>query len=619
MSAVHPTQHVPAAVVPGRAARFGLPTLAVILVGAWTAYLHAALPEVSRGDFLLAIIRQSAAVRSGDWLYALSWPVQILGGHIVFYERVLQLFNYYVLDYSPAFVKYCALAIWVLAGAGLYRLVARSGLSGPLELVLLVGLALVTFNPIPWEVLAWPDSNIPYLSVLVVLLFSSDTFVRRLNGPLAAADLLLLALLCVLMIVGSGVGWAILPTLGWLLLLRALANRDLRHLPLVLGGGAAALVLAGVLVSLFPDTLRLRLVADSLANFSFGGVGAYFLSLQATLFGYARRLSAWVGGLVFLLGVVVYVLHKRRYPQVTVPELLFVFGAFSLMLVSLGRWRWALELKGASTYYHLFALPLFYGLLLMLARVLPARSAHWVMGGFFLFTAAAIATKVNFFDRNLRQQGEIYSGMLPAVQGWRMSDTIRLIGEPVINEQILFEFLPDLKAAGKYRSLTADFKPYRSARMAPPRATPNGQTCDPAYRNLHLLETAADRRWSFTTSGTGRPFQRFVGVARNPSACADVRVAVSLVAADGTVQCMSWTTPNVHWYYPAPEHAGATRSPHGFDFSCPVEGGGPYFLVSSTASGDRVLEAVPLGSLGVGGQPHPAGTIAAEPEQQGTK
>lgn len=571
--------------------------LAALLTVAWAAYLYVFMPSVSRGDFLLAILRVSAAAREGDWAYALSWPLHVLGGHIVFYERALQLFNYYVLGYSPWFVKICAIAAWMLVGRGLYALVRRSEPAGPAQVVLLVGLVLVSFNPIPWDVLAWPDANIPYLSSLIALLFAGPAIVRLLQAPLDRPATGRLVLLSFLVIIGSGVGWSIVPAIVYLHVVNAVSAGNFRRIRLIAGAVAVFLVAIYAVIYLFAETLRMGLVAESLSNLDFTQLGSYFLALQATLFGIdARPLSVWAGGGLLLAAFAIYVAYKRRHPGATEAELLFVFGLVSLMLVSLGRWKLNMERPGATlpTYYHIFALPYFYGLLLMLARLLPRRGAPWVLAAVFAGVVLSVAQRLDFYHRNFRGQGDSYAQMLPAVQGWRMTEAIRLIGEAFFNQQIFLEFLPALQQAGKYRSLAADFHPYRSSRIAPPQPTANGNACNPGYRDLHVLEVSRDTRAPYTQGYAELPFHRFVGVARNDRSCQDNHVLVSLVAADGTVSCRSRTTINVYWHYQSAGHEDILRSPYAFDFSCPVETPGPFYLVSTERDTGRVIATVPV-------------------------
>ncbi|MDB5861434.1 MAG: hypothetical protein JWQ76_5123 [Ramlibacter sp.] len=569
--------------------------VALALVGAWAVYLVLFMPAVSRGDFLLAILRESAAVREHEWLYALTWPLHILGGHIIFYERALQLFNYYALGYSPVFVKYCAIAAWSLAGLGLYRLVQRCELSGVAKLVCLVGLALVTFNPIPWNLLAWPDADVPYLSSLVVLLFSSGAMVRIVNGPHDRAALRQLAALAVLVVIGSGVGWSIVAALLWLFVGNSLLRGHYRHVGLVAAAVAGLLVLAYAVVYLFADTLRLGLVAESLAHMDVPRLLSYFFALQGTLFGLDQRpLNVWAGAGLFTVACVVYAGYKWKHRRASEPELLFIFGVVSLALVSLGRWKLSMGHPDAAvpSYYHIFALPYFYGVLLMLARLLPWRLSPWVLGVAFAGIVASVSQRLVYFDKNFRTQGEAYVQMLNGARGWRMTEALRLIGETFFNQQIFFEFLPDLKRAGKYDTLAADFHPYRSTRIEPPRPSGNGHSCNNEYRNLHPLDFSRDQRFPYTQGQPEMPYYRFVGVARNSYNCDDTHVAVSLVTADGTVACTTWTSPNVYWHYLSQEHANILRSPYAYDFSCPVEGPGDIYLVSREQKTGRIVDTV---------------------------
>lgn len=583
------------ALPPEKRASLARAAVMFVLVAAWTAYLLRFMPSVSRGDFLLAIMRQSIAAREGDWWYALTWPVHILGGHIVFYERVLQLVNYYVLNYSPAFVKFCAIAGWMLVGWGLYRVVERSSLRGAAKLVCLLGLALITFNPIPWDVLAWPDADVPYLSSLVVLLFSAGAFVRRVNGPLEPAALRWLALLSVLVIIGSGVGWSILPVLLYLLVVRAVLQRDFAHVQLILAVAGGTLLLVFALVTLFPETLRLGLVTQSMQNLDFARLGSYFLALQGTLFGLDQRpANVRAGAALFAGALLVYALYKRRHRHATEAELLFLFGVVSLALVSLGRWKLNMDRPATNlpTYYHIFALPYYYGLLLMLARLLPQRWSPWVMTIVFAGIVASVAQKLDFYHRNFRGQSESYTQMLDGVRGWRMTEALRLIGEAFFNQQIFLEFLPELQRAGKYQALSADFHAYRSSQVAPPQPSSNGHACNREYRNLQLLDVSRDQRAPYTQGYPEKPFYRFVGVARNDRNCDDEHVAVSLVSSDGIVNCKTWTTANVYWHFDSRAHAEILRSPYAFDFSCPVEGRGDLYLVSSEHKSGRIMESV---------------------------
>lgn len=569
--------------------------VALALAAAWAAYLVLFMPAVSRGDFLLAILRESAAVRERDWLYALSWPLHILGGHVIFYERVLQLFNYYALGYSPVFVKFCAIAAWSLAGLGLYRLLQRSELGGVAKLVCLAGLALVTFNPIPWDVLAWPDADVPYLSSLVVLLLAGGAMIRLVNGTHDAQSMRKLAVLAILVVIGSGVGWSILPALAWLFVGNAFQSGNRRHAGLAAAAVAGLLVAGYALVFLFADTLRLGLVAESLANMDVAALLSYFFALQGTLFGLDQRPhNVWAGAGLFTVGCLVYAGYKWKVRRASEPELLFIFGVVSLLLVSLGRWKLSMGRPDAPvpSYYHIFALPYYYGLLLMLARLLPWRLSPWVMGAAFAGIVASVSQRLLHFDLNFRTQGEAYVQMIDGARGWRMTEALRLIGETFFNQQIFMEFLPDLKRAGKYSVLAADFHPYRSSRIAPPQPSGNGHSCNNTYRNLHPLDFSRDRRYPYTQGEPELPFHRFVGVARNYYNCDDARVAVSLVTADGTVACTTWTTGNVYWHYVSQQHADILRSPYAYDFSCPVEGPGDLYLVSREQKTGRILETV---------------------------
>lgn len=569
--------------------------LALGLVGAWAAYLYLFMPPVSRGDFLLAILRESAAMRERDWLYALTWPLHILGGHIVFYERVLQLFNYYALGYSPLFVKYCAIAAWSLAGIGVYRLVERSELGGVAKLVCLLGLALVTFNPIPWDVLAWPDANVPYLSSLVALLFAGGAMVRIVNGPHDAASMRRLAVLGFLVVIGSGVGWSILPALLWLFMWDALQRGHYRRVRLAVASVAAFAVVAYAVIFLFHKSLRLGLVAESLVNMHVPSLLSYFFALQGTLFGIDQRpLNAWAGAGLFAVSCIVFAGYKWKVRRASEPELLFVFGLVAGLLVSLGRWKLSMDRPDAPvpSYYHIFLLPYYYGVLLMLARLLPWRLSPWVMTVAFAGIVASVSQRLLFFDENFRTQGRSYEQMIVAARGWRMTEALRLIGESFFNQQILMEFLPDLKRAGKYQALAGDFHPYKSTKIAPPQASANGHSCNNDYRNLQLLDFSRDQRNPYTQGEPELPFHRFVGVARNYYNCDDESVAISLVTADGTVACTSWTTRSVFWHYQSQQHADILRSPYAFDFSCPVEGPGDVYLVSREQKTGRLLETV---------------------------
>jgi hypothetical protein len=180
--------------------------------------------------------------------------------------------------------------------------------------------------------------------------------------------------------------------------------------------------------------------------------------------------------------------------------------------------------------------------------------------------------------------------MIKAVRGWRMTEATRLIGDPGHNQNIFLDYLPRLKAEGKYRRISRDFVPYRSTRMAPPVVTGNTTSCNQAYHNLEVFESRLDERAHYTMGYPQSPFWRFVGAARNPRNCDDRDLSVSLVDAAGVVQCRSWVTVNVFWHYTSVPHASMVRSPYAFDFSCPMEAG-DHFLVTQDRHGG-VLETV---------------------------
>jgi hypothetical protein len=379
------------------------------ILALWLAYLLWRVPIVSRGDFLLAIMRVTENVEEDRWLDALTWPLHILGGHIVFYTRVLQLVNYYGFGYSPVFVKLAAVAAWGLVGWAGWRMLKRQQLAAGAEAATLLLLAVITFNPIPWEVLSWPDSTVPYLSSLIALLFVAPALVRVLNSHTLRGQVGLLAGLCVLVIIGSGVGWAIIPALGWVAVATGFAEGRGKHTKVVIAAVAAALALVAVAVAFFPGQLRLGLVTQSLAALpqNLGAVCGYFFSLFATVVGVsARPLASWVGGAVFAASFLVYLAYKRRFRMATEPELLFIFGVGSLALVSLGRWKLNVDRGTAVTYYHLFGLPAFYGAILMAARLLPAKAASWLLSGAAVAVALAMVPAWKYFDTQFRGQAD---------------------------------------------------------------------------------------------------------------------------------------------------------------------------------------------------------------------
>jgi hypothetical protein len=570
---------------------FALAALAVL--AAWLGYLAWVVPSVSRGDFLLAILRVDADFRAGRLLQAITWPFYILGGHIVFYERALQLLNYYLLHYSPDFVKFSCLAAWGLLGLGLWRFVRRLPMGDGAQAAALLLLAVITFNPIAWETIAWPDATVPYLSALIALLFGLGPLVDILRQPAFTGHWRRLVVLCVLVIIGSGVGWAIIPTVMWVALTTGAPERRRARLK---AAGAAALVLAAaaaVMIVFLPGILRLGLVTQSLAALpeNLGRFVAYFLSLFSTLFGiHERPLGVIAGGAIFLASLLVYARYKRRFGEPSGEEVLYVFGLGGVLLVALGRWKLNMDRGLVVTYYHLFALPAFYGMLVMGLRLLPARRVSRAAIVAAVVLAASIGSQVAFYSRSLVSLADAFRHMIPAVSGWRMTEATRLIGSPGHDQDIFFDYLPRLKAQDRYRSLSRDFHPYRSTRIAPPVETANPRNCNADYRNLQAFETGVDDRAPYTQGYPQYPFHRFVGVARNPADCDQAGVSVSLVDAAGVVQCKSLTTPNVYWHYVSPEHDRILRTPFAFDFSCPMEQG-TYYLVSQDPTG-KVIESV---------------------------
>ena len=570
-----------------------LPLFALMVLVAWIEYLRRYVPSVSRGDFFLAILREDADVGAGRWSDAIVWPFEILGGHIVFYERVLQLVNYYLFSYSPVFVKTVALGAWVLLAVGLWRFARRLPVGRDAQAGALLALAVISFNPIPWETLAWPDATVPYLSSLIALLFALPYLVRVLDAPSSAGHGSLFVFLCLVVIMGSGVGWAIIPTVMWLMAVASVTERRYARLKVMALVAAVLIGLAAALILLFPRALRLSLVTESLGALpqNFDQFLGYFFSLFATLFGLRERpFSSWVGAGFFIASFAVYLLYKRRFRKVTEEEILYIFGLGSVLLVTLGRWKLNVDRGAAVTYYHLFALPAFYGAIVMSLRLLPAG----VMGTGGVAAAAVLvsvmAPQLGFYHHNLQEQSTAYQNMIPAVRGWRMTEATRLIGSPGHNEDIFFDYLPRLKAQGRYRQLSDDYHPYRSSRIAPPRTTTNPRSCSQDYRNLEVFDSRTDDRAAYTQGTPQQPFHRFVGAARNGFDCEQGEISISLVDAAGVVQCKSWTTLAVYWHYDVPQHSEILRSPYAFDFSCPMEAG-EYFLVTQDSAG-HVLETV---------------------------
>lgn len=571
----------------------------LLLLGGWLVYLAQYVPALSRGDFFLAMMRVARSVEQGDLLYALTWPLHILGGHIVFYERLLQLANYYLFGFSPLFVKAAAMAAWSLLAVAVFLFIRRLPLAEGTRLACLLLFAVLTFTPLPWLVVVWADSTVPYLSSLIVLLFVAPVLVGATEDGWRATGRARVALATVLVIFGSGVGWAILPALAWLTLLHKARQGHLRRiLPRLAAAAALAVAAAWLMLTFFWFELRLGVVVESLAVLpgNLGRVMAYFVSLFGTFFAAtARPWNLWLGGAFLAVSLATYVAYRRRIGRASEPELLYVFGVVGLALVSLGRWKLGADRGEESplSYYHLFALPAYYGFVAMALRLLPQRAAPRVGGAAAMALAVAFAAAAPGHHKQLLETRYLYQQMIRPLQGWRMTESTRLIGEPEINHEIYFEFLPMLKRTGRWPQLTADFHPYKSTRMAPPQATANGRSCG-AYRNLELLMTEPDRRAVYGAAADLPDYRRFVGAAREPGQCEQSGMSVSLVAADGTVMCRTWTTSNVHWNYNAPQHADIAASPYAFDFTCPVEEG-DYFLVAQDPAG-KVFEALPVAS-----------------------
>src|SRR5262245_57496959 len=186
----------------------------------WFVFLYVTVPDISRADFLWGMWHRAHYIEEGRWGLVFVSIFELFGGHIVAYTRIAQILNYILADYSGTVVRWAAILTYVAAISSFVWLTQRHFPNSGRLILLLAGVILIC-SPVPADVIAWAEPVILYFSCFIVLCLSLPYICRTLAATRRSgwrAWALLVALVFAI-VIGSGVGWAILPLLplAWLL------------------------------------------------------------------------------------------------------------------------------------------------------------------------------------------------------------------------------------------------------------------------------------------------------------------------------------------------------------------------------------------------------------------
>lgn len=570
-------------------------------------YLYLYVPPISRGDFLFEMWRIAPLIEANDTLSVFERVFRLFGGHIVAYKRVLQITNYIFFDYSGNFVRWEALSVYVLALISLIWFSVRVfGLSLMAGAVLVVG-GVQLCSPVPYEVITWSDAVTPYLSCAIVLLFLGPRIGEILakDEPRSIREWLFVALFAFLVIIGSGIGWAILPALAVAYVtgrgyLDAVFERIRLRSVLIVGGSIVVLALATYCFALwFTDVFSQRYHLNDVNLALKQAISrprdffVYFLALLPSPFMIRPIETAWMHGLVvfcYWLILIIAASHFRQLKALTLPVLVTSFALGGAFLVAVGRWEIASS-KGiltAPTYYSLFVFPLYMGLVPITWEVLRRLSIlPWLASISALLVCTVIAASefsraTIIADKEVRSLSEWHVKARDGSRDWNLYDLARLTGDAGWAQLGLFQILSDMKRWGKYPELTRDFinDPGAFARnhgLSAQRLAGtttrlgNDGACNVLFGSGALLGSSPDKRAQWHYQETPVNFVRFFGYARHPTKCNKKVDYVFAVDGKGTVICVSRTARPRHWDWPVELHRVAiSGSEFVFDFSCPL-------------------------------------------------
>jgi hypothetical protein len=600
---------------------FGLRVVSPLLYGgafigliAWLVYLVDVVPVVSRADFVFALWRLLPSLERGELGSVLLSVFHIFGGHIVAYTRLFQIGNYFLFDYSPVAVKYAGLATFSLAWASFAYMAHRAFQNHfAAAILVLVGTVLIC-SPVTYGLISWPDAIVPYYSCFIVLSVGLPHVCRWLQRS-RPQDLLCVALVGLAVICGSGVGWAIVPTL---ILTALLANGCVdrlvqsRRWPLYFFISAVAILVAMLVARLillrsmttYEDVLHLDDARSSLAGLldNPGLALKFFFAVLATniLLGSVENTYSF-GAIAFLfwLCLLLRCVAIRETKNFNIWISFSLFGLLSSLLTAVARWHLMIthELTQASQYYSVFALPFHLGTLGLAIglirhdisqRTLRARMAGLVIAvstaSVFVFAVLNLADRHDDYLRAAREGAALNEASMFGATNRNLLLLSEFAGVSGFAEMYLYGVLPDFKRVGKYPLLTAGYiedvqafaaehkipQPLPKTRLQQQRT----EHCLPGLGDARLGIAEPDRRrvWRWKKFDAGdNVFFRFAGYALNSSDCNRGADFVLAVDRHGKIVCVSRPGPEnartlVERFQPPRKYHTAV-----FDFSCPIK------------------------------------------------
>jgi hypothetical protein len=459
----------------------------------WVVELVIWIPPISRADYLWELWGISPAIEAGRYGEIFRFIFRLIAGHIIAYSRIFGLLNWTLFDYSGTVVKLGAITTYILCWIAFLYAVLRTSLRNlNAGIVLLVG-TLLLCNPLPWVLLAWPESIIAYFSNWVAVCFGLPTICRLVSAPTRPSIISWIYILVIsfAIIVSIGSGWGILPTVvvAWIV---GRGHIDVlfssrRFLPVAAGVFLGIVAASGVglfAITRFSKATERTFYMDdvylSLAqapDHPFAVARHFFSVLVALVAPWPMNYAMWFGVALVLLWcwVIVHLARVGRTRELCFWVSFSAYGLIGAALNTLGRWQLTAERSHDSMpiHYGVFAIPFLVGLT---ALALSANATgtqrqftfrHWVFArpsnvqisglilGILVFCSYVPAlpngTKVFHAQRAWDLDARF------GAQNYHAVHMARFSGDQGFFRTYALQLLPDLKRMGKYRAISDDF------------------------------------------------------------------------------------------------------------------------------------------------------------------
>jgi hypothetical protein len=324
--------------------------------------------------------------------------------------------------------------------------------------------------------------------------------------------------------------------------------------------------------------------------------------------------------------------YRRRTAEFALWISFSVFGLLSALLTTLARWQIMVGRgdEHVPPYYSIFALPFHIGLVAIAlvafqdakGLALRSRARSTILG---ISTLVIVGELV--FGHTVRgiwgirygayakvsQYAEFHRAARFGTQNWNLVHVIRLSGDAIFVQEYLFKLMPEMKAYGKYKELTAGFVDNPEA-FAVTERLPNpvplkslvtyssDPTCFQDGDGAVVGGSDTRMQWHHAFRDTAVPFVRFYGYAHRQSRCDQKVDHVLAVDSRGRILCVSRTGWFMWWELPEDwKKKTMLRRNFTFDFSCPLRGATadaspPYSVLAYIREGHQLMiipEAAP--------------------------